>query len=563
MEPKPPTGSEPVRPDLEPTDDTGATVTNAPPRRRRTALIAAAAVVVTLGATGAAAVRFMAGSDAKLLERVPTTADVAFTVYLDPAAGQKMNLLRMLGEFPDLESEQKLRSEVDDVLDEALADLGMTHDDLGWVGSQMAGFVDFDRGIDEPRGAVLVAVDEEDGAKAAIDALVETSEDRGEKVTIEDHDGVEVFVNGDQGGGAVALADGVMILASGGDVIDDVMGTQSGDSLATSSSFTETVAELPEQHLAMAYVDVAGLVGSIQEQMAAVGIAGVAGLGGSEPLDAGGFEGAAVSLSAEPDGFAIDAFASVDASQLTDEQRELLASDHVNALLDLVSADAFGFGAQTGLDVQIEQGLQDLAAADPAIGAELERLGITGPGGLASIVGPDLAFEVTPGTTLPVGGAVMLSTTDPAAMRALMDRWARKLQLGGQLPGGGRWVEAEHSGVSFAYLDGPAELPIAYGVVDDVAVVAASPDGLIEIIERSQGDGDSIAEDPTYTEAAAGFPTDDSVFFVNVDDIVALVRGFGAVPASELDTVEPIETVMIGSSSDLEGMRARVFVEIP
>ena len=570
MDPQPPKDHEPVRPDLEPTAVTGPDgASTQVSRTKRTVLVVAAAVVVALGATGAAAVRFMAGSDAKLLERVPASADVAFTVYLDPAAGQKMNLIRMVTAFPDAGSEQELRGQLNDGLDEALAEAGLTHEDLDWVGSQVVGFVDFEQGVDAPQGAVLVAVDDEEGARNAIDALVETSQDRGESITVEDHDGVEVFVNGEEGSGAVALADGVLILASGGDIIDDVIGAEAGDSLAASPMFTETVAELPEDHLAMAYVNVPDLLESLeeqiaaaQEQMDAAGVAGIAGLGDSGSLNSAGIEGAAVSVSAESDGFAIDAFASVDASQLSDEQRATLGSDHVNALVDLVSADALGFGAQTGVDVQIRQGLEDLAAADPAIATELERLGITGPGGLASILGPDVAFEVTPGKTLPVGAAVMVSTTDPAAMRALMDRWAR--QLGEQLPGGGKWVEADHSGVSYTYLDGPTELPVAYGVVDDVAVIAVSPDELTKIIELSQGGGGSIGHDATYTEAAARVPTDDAVFFVNVYDIVAeIAKQLGPQVESQLDAVEPIATFTVGSSADLEGMRARVFVEIP
>src|SRR5688572_29426935 len=196
MEPKPPTGSEPVRPDLGQTDDAG--VTTAPSSastKRRTALIAAAAVVVALGATGAAAMRLMAGSDAKLLERIPASADAAFSVYLDPAAGQKVNLLRMVTAIPDVGNEQKLRDRVNEALDESLAELGLSHRDLDWVGSQVAGYIDFQAGIGEPTGALMVAVDDDKGASAAVDAFVKAAEDRGETITVEDHDGVSVYVS--------------------------------------------------------------------------------------------------------------------------------------------------------------------------------------------------------------------------------------------------------------------------------------------------------------------------------------------------------------------------------
>jgi len=557
MDQLPPSGPEPIRPDQEPTADTiGTAEPTSAPKKRRAAVIVAAAAVVVLGAGGAAAYMLMAGSDAKLLERVPATADVTFTVNLDPAAGQKLNMIRMITAFPDVGDEQELRRQLNEALDEALADTGLTRDDLDWVGSGVAGFVDLDRGLEEPRGAVLLAVDDEEGANAALDALVRASEDRGERITIEERDGVRVYTNGDEGMGAAALVDGVMVFASGESVIDEVIATvDDGDSLAASPTFTATMAELPEDHLAMAYVNVPDLMESLDEYMAGAGVV-------PGQLNSEGVEGAAATLSAEPTGFAIDAFATIDASQLTDEQRAALGDDHVNALVGLVSADAFGFAAQTGIDVTIRQALDDLAQQDPAIAAELERFGVSGPGGLASIIGPDMAFEVTPGTPLTVGGAFMVTTTDPAAMRTLMDRWAG--QLGPTLPGGGRWIEAEHAGVAFVYLGGPAELPVAYGVVDDVAVIAASPDELMRIVDLSQGSGDSIGDDPGYAVASARVPTEDAVLYLNVDDIVAAVsEQIDAQIAAQLDALEPVATLTIGTSSDLEGSRVRVFVEIP
>ncbi|HVF07553.1 MAG TPA: hypothetical protein VNC60_03155, partial [Actinomycetota bacterium] len=184
------------------------------------------------------------------------------------------------------------------------------------------------------------------------------------------------------------------------------------------------------------------------------------------------------------------------------------------------------------------------------------------PAGLASILGPDMALEVTRGSVVPVAGALMLSTTDPDAMRDLMDRWAR--QLGGLIPGGSRWVDGEHAGVPFVYLEGAAELPVAYGVVDDVAVVASSPAEMTGIIDRSQGGGRSIVEDQAYTDAVGRVPHDDAVVFVNVADIVAFVREqMGAQAGDELGSFDPVTTVTAGTSSDLDGWRQRLFIEIP
>ena len=557
MDPRPPADSEPARPDLDPSGEAGSSPEPPPgPRKRRTALIVGVALVAALGATGAAAMRLMAGSDAKLLERIPASADAAFSVYLDPAAGQKVNLLRMVTAFPDVGNEQKLRDRVNEALDEGLAELGLSHRDLDWVGSQVAGYIDVQAGIDEPTGALMVAVDDEQGASAAVDAFVKAAEDRGETITVEDHDGVSVYVSDQEGGGALAMADGMIVVASSGDVIDDLVSIEADGSLAASSMFTDTMVELPEEHLAMAYANVEEIMGALEgSMMAASGMT-------ADQLNAEGFQGVGLTVSAEPDGFAIDSFAGVDASQLSDEQRELLGSDHTNELIDLVAADAFGVAAQSRLDMTFAEQLEDMAAQDPTVAAELERLGVTGPGGLISILGPDMALEVTRGSALPVEGALMLSTTDPEAMRDLMDRWAR--EIGGAIGSGGSWADGEHAGVSFVYLDGPAEFPVAYGVIDDVAAVASSPDEMVQIIERSQGGGRSIASDPTYTDAVGRVPHDDGVLFVNVSDIVAFVREqMGAQAGEELDAVDPITTVSAGTSMDPDGWRQSLFVEIP
>lgn len=554
MDPRPPADDEPARPDLDPSREATSSSEQPPAhRKRRIVLIVGVAVLATLGATAAAALRFMAGSDAKLLERIPASADAAFSVYLDPAAGQKVNLLRMATAFPDVGDEQKLRDRVDDALDEGLAELGLSHEDLDWVGSQVVGYIDFEAGIDEPAGALMVAVDEEEGAIAAVDALVAAAEERGETVTVEDHEGVTVHVSDQED--ALAMVDGMVVLATSADVIDDLMSVEAGDSLAASSRFTETMDELPGAHLAMVYANAEELLGVVEESMAGSGMT-------AEPLDTQGFEGVGLTVSAEPDGFAVDSFASVDTSRLSDEQRELLGSDHTNGLLDLVAADAFGVAAQSGLDVTVVQALEDLSAQDPTVAAELERLGVTGSDGLTSILGPDMVLEVTRGSALPVEGALMLSTSEPDTMRDLMDRWAR--QLGDVITGGSRWVDGEHAGVSFVYLEGPAELPVSYGVVDDVAVVASSPDEMVQIIERSRGGGRSILEDQAYTEAVGRVPHDDAVVFANVADIVAFVREqMGGQAGDEVASFDPVTTVTAGTSSGLDGWRQRLFIEIP
>jgi hypothetical protein len=214
------------------------------------------------------------------------------------------------------------------VLDEALAETGLSREDLDWIGPQVAGFAQIDPdALDEPRLAVLLAVDDMEGAKSALDTFVQAAKDRGETVTTQDHDGVQVFVSDDPSFGAVALVDDVMVLSSSASVIDDVIGTAPGDSLAASPRFRETMAQLPEDHLAMVYMDVHQLFLSLEEFATQMGVA-------QSQLDLGdadALEGMGVTFSAEPNGLAIDVYQGVDASKLSDEARAALGSDHANA----------------------------------------------------------------------------------------------------------------------------------------------------------------------------------------------------------------------------------------
>jgi hypothetical protein len=556
--------SEPTsRPDLEPPEAAPATVPEAAPaapRKRGLAILVAAIAVVVLGAAGAAAFIFLSGSDAKLLERIPPSAGMAGTVYLDPPAGQKVNLIRMLTEFPDVPDEAELRQELNDFLDEALADTGLTHADLDWVGSQVAFYLSIDEGLDDPRGAVLVAVDDEEGARSALETFAESAEERGETVTIEERGGFQVYLAGEEGDGAAALIDGVMVFGSGASAIDEVIATtQDGaGSLATSGIYQETMAELPDEHLASFFMNVEELTSAIEQLEILTGA-------GPGQLGTGGATGAGATVSAEPDGIAIDIFSGIDVSALTEEQREVLESTHEITLTELMASDTLGFFTQTGVDVTLRSAAEELRAQDPQLATELDEAGITGPGGLMEILGPDIGLVVSqgPSSGFPVDGAVMLTTTDPDAMSDLMDRWASELTAAFASDGVPTPREVTHAGVTYSVLDpSSAGVPVAYGVVDGVAVIAATQEEMNDIIDLSQGSGSSIESEPAYTGALDRVPSSDGVFFIDVEGVVAVLEEQGA-PADELANLRPIVTFIVGSDSDLEGARARLFVEIP
>src|SRR4029450_8358615 len=142
--------------------DAGGPPAGPPPRGGFKGLgIALAAVLIVVGAAGAAAFLMLRGSGEVILDKVPADADVVVTAYLDPAASQKVNLLRMASKFPALGDEAHLRDQLNEALDEGLSNLGMDHEDLAWVGPEVGLYVEV-RGPNDVSYAFLVAADDED-----------------------------------------------------------------------------------------------------------------------------------------------------------------------------------------------------------------------------------------------------------------------------------------------------------------------------------------------------------------------------------------------------------------
>ena len=106
-------------------------------RARRWLVVALATLLVVAGGGSAAAFFLMRGAGEELLQLVPASSEVVDTAYLDPSAGQKVNLMALANRFPALRDDQRFRQQVDDVLDEALQGAGLSHEDVRpWLGSQ-------------------------------------------------------------------------------------------------------------------------------------------------------------------------------------------------------------------------------------------------------------------------------------------------------------------------------------------------------------------------------------------------------------------------------------------
>jgi hypothetical protein len=558
------------------TDPGGPVPPVTPPRRGlKVAGILVAAILIVAGAAGAAAFLMLRGSGEVILDKVPADADVVVTAYLDPAASQKLNLFRMASRFPELGDQEHLRQQVNDALDSTLSQLQMDHTDVSWVGSEVGLSVEV-KSPDDVRIAFLIAADDEDAARASLQKFQKGLENLGSTFRTSDHDGVEVTVPSDPSEPAFAIVDGVVVIGSSEVAVDTAIDTsQGGDTIADDAGFQRVAGELPQAKLGMAFVDAAHLADTFGDQLAAAGV--TTGVTSISALD-----GIGVSLSAEPDGLAMDTVMLYDDAKLTEGQRATLtAPDHPNPLLDLIPADALAMYAVEHLDMSIQDSIDQITRTTPGAAQQLERMGVTGPDGLLSQLTGDVAVEATaePGPT-GYGGALMVGTNDPSATQAWLDRTLQQLPLGTSTvkvkPNGDygivqqpvRWTTEDHAGVTITYASGGAELPVAYAVVGDVAVVATTPRQIERLID-TEASGSTISSDPGFTSATTNVPTSDGVLYVDVPAIVDSIRQrLPAEMAADFDrqvgkNLAPIEAVVAGSENTADEQRIRLLVRIP
>jgi hypothetical protein len=570
--PAPPEGALPIS--MAEVTEGGEAPPAAPRRGLKIAGIALAAVLVLAGAAGAAGFMLLRGSDEAILDKIPASADVVVTANLDPAASQKVNLLRMATKFPALGGQDGLQQRLNETLDDLLREVGMTHEDVRWVGSEVGLYVDV-KSAQETSYAALIATDDEDAAAASLQKFRAGLESQGASFHVSDHDGVEITGSATPEHPSYAIVDGVVVLGSDEGAVSAVIDTAHGGSaIADDPAFQRVSGALPQSRLGIAFVNTGQLLGTFGDVMGAAGLTT-----GVTSLDA--LDGAGISVSAESDGLALDTVMMYDDAKLSDVQRQTLsAADHPNQLIDLIPDDALGMYAVEHLDAAIADQVDRISASDPQADEEFKRLGLTGPGGLVSHLTGDVAAAASPDAgPIGVGGVLMFGTKDPGATSKWLDTTLQNLPLGA---GGAscsfegtcratretvRWATEEHSGIPVTYASGAA-LPVAYAVIGDVAVLGSSRSQVEYVIDAQRGGG-AISGDPRFTSATASVPTDDGVLYLDVPAIVAVVRGqFPPAEAASFDNevgdaLKPIEAVVAGTKNEPDLQRTRLFIRIP
>ena len=531
-----------------------------PKRRGRLALIVGAVAIVVLSAVGAGAFLLLRGAPESVLDKVPASADVVVVAHLDPAASQKMNLFRMAEKFPALGSEEQLKQELNAALDSMLTDTGLTHEDLSWVGGEAGGYVDVGEGV--PSFAIMIATDDEGAASAAMQRMRDASHADYTTTTI---DGIEVAVPASSDQPAMAIVDGVAVIASDESAMRAVIDTDTGGASIESDPVFQGVSDrIPEDNLGFVFVNVQQL-----KNLARMIPGAATGLQGNiEQLAAA--QGLGFAVSAGSDGIALDSVTTTDPSKLTQDQRDALAAgDGPNKTLALVPPDAYAVLAAQGVAKGLETSVSQVAQLDPATARMIERLHLIGPNGLLGLLSGDVGVQVGPGSgLLPVGGTVLVGTNDGDAMQAWLDARIPKL-LGGDLFGVRLSPQTEdYNGVTITYADPLTAVPVAYGVVNDTVVIGSSVKAVEQTVDLAQNGG-GIATDADYAAATDGLPGTESLVYVDVQGILTAVQNIlpGQAYQEFLDqggeNLQPITVVVAGSESDERGSSSRLLIGIP
>ena len=584
MDEQPP-ADQPTEPSLPPRPDAfapPATAEPAAPRRRRGRILIAGIVAFALLLGGGAAAAFlkMRGSGEQLFSKVPASSDVVFTVYLNPAAGQKANLFLLASRFPALGSEQQLTSRLGDALDQALAAAGLRHTDFAWVGDQVAFVLDVPSsiGVDAtPSYALLIDVKNEDDAKAGLQKIRDTvPEDPAAGPWVDATvDGVDVTSNHSE---AYAVFDGSAVVASSLDEMSSIVSTAHGDqpALEGSSQLQAATAGLPEGKLALLYVNPKDLLGLLNQMP---GFDASATSSNLSTLNA--ITGLAMTLSVQPDGVALDEQEVYDPTKLTPEQKtQMDQASHPDPLLTAIPSDAFALISAEHLDTSLNSLADQMERTSPPAAKMLRKLGITGDAGLLSTLNGDMAIEASPGSSgADPGAAIVLGTDDPVAMQHAFAQLAKGLSslsesdyLGGSTSpavfgSSSKWISRDYQGVQISSFQKQGVPDISYAVVDGKGVIGTSASQVERIIDTAQG-GQNISSSTAYKGAIASVPSSSSVVWVNIQGLVEFARGVmpsdarAAFDRDTLPNLAPLKAFVVGSEGNSSRTHTRFFLQI-
>ncbi len=443
-----------------------------------TGLLSTAGIIVLAGYL----LVFSASAD-RAARAVPADAAVYLNIYLEPSAGQRMNLYGLIGRLPGFADPATLEQKIHDVAQRLLAQTGIDYaaDLRPWLGDQVALAISAGEASDGGPQMLLLAAVAEPGASVAVDRIM--TRDSAE-FDPETYRGVALKVGASV---SYALLDDLLLVGSSAAEVRSAIDAETGaaPSLADSAEFAAALRLVPADHLGSIYLDLRSLVGA------------------GEMEQVGGYATVAVALVAEAAGVRL--LGEVPFVGAGSEAGEAFAlAGEASSLAGWMPADAQAeailFGLQqmmTALEQQISgsTAMQDAAEA-------LNQLRALAAIGLGINVDRDLLplFDREVGIVLEGGGGqsmvqLLLRPSDPGAASESLDRMRDALQ-----DRGSRVTTSMIEGIQVTTIVVPEIGQVAYALADEVVVVAFEPDAVTAVL-RARVRGETLAGTDGYRDA--------------------------------------------------------------
>ena len=440
--------------------------------------IIAAVIAGTLvvGGGAFALTRLLGPAEDAAIEYVPADALGYVNVFIRPSNDQKRALDSLLRKFPGIDDTDEAIEKVTDLLDEALAEGGMSYekDVEPWLGDQIAAFFTGGGTAEVPNFAFLVESKNDEELRDFIETV---ATDGGTVLEDKTYEGETYQIEeGADEPFAVAVLDGFFV---GGteDAIKSVIDTRAGDeSLADTERYVDATEPLADDWIGLFYFDTAGFLSDYGE---AAGY-GPQELAVFEALGLDAQKPQAGILFATGDSVTFESTGGFGPTGQLGELTEAIAGEGLVPDLPAGTWAAFGVPNLGGLFDTVFDTFRDFPGFDRA---QLDALfyGQTGLRLEQDVLSwmEDAGLFVRGTTVQTVGGGIVIESNDPAKTTRLLDA-IRQLTLQQGVPtrpassGGLEGFSVSFPGAPApVYVLGGDRLVVGYG---DAALDAATAD---------------------------------------------------------------------------------------
>ncbi len=445
------------------------------------------ALVSLLGLTGVAVVGaylflFSAGSD-RAARLAPADTAVYVNVYLQPSAGQQMNLSELIGRLPGFADDATLDDKVDQVVQNLLAGAGIDYRAQlkPWLGNQVA--IAARAALDEREAAPVVIAEVRDRAAAEASVAQLAGQD-GVTFEARSYEGIEVRVSE---AAAYAFVDEMLVIGQDSAAVDRVIDVSRGaDALSERADFRDTMESIPADHLVAAFIDLGAIAraADAETQLGAVSTAGAV-------------------LVAERDGLVLSGSAPFAMDRVEASARAGFAlGSEPSSLVEWMPPDTIAEVVVFGLRQTLEDA--EAAAASTPEGEELISGIDTFRALLAFGLGIDLDADVLPLLDREVAvafggfdgelpsGQVLLRPEDPEAAAAALANITERL---GAI--GAETTSEEIGSISVTVVDLPDVGEVAFTLADGIVIIGLGTDDVAAALDAHDS-GRSLREREEY-----------------------------------------------------------------